>query len=50
MPQTNPHDDAPLHRLLNALPGPVRRGYARLRQPGRGVVRQAQARTAGNAR
>lgn len=28
-----PVDDAPMRRLLAALPGPVRRGYVWLRQP-----------------
>lgn len=37
--QTPPPSDAPLHRLLAALPGPVRRGYTWLGQPGRGIVR-----------
>jgi len=34
-----PADDAPLHRLLSALPGPAYRFMVRLRRPGRGWVR-----------
>ncbi len=32
-------DDAPLQRLLSGLPGPVRRGFEKLRQPGAKWVR-----------
>ena len=32
-------DERPLHRLLAALPGPVRREMERLRRPGAGWVR-----------
>ncbi len=34
-----PVDEAPLHRLLASLPGPVGRGFHRLRHPGARWVR-----------